>query len=215
MSRSRRVLVLLVVLVAAFLAWPYLPLTNSNALGRSDGAAAVRAQVEAVRRSTRAAAEALTDVERFSSELGQARTAVPLEPSLVELIDMLDAAASAAQLEWRAGSPSPVPLSNFESSSAVPPNADIWQITMSVSGTTDGVGRVLDSLRRLDRLVTVVSVSIQPGDGVVNGELVLRYYTSAGDPAAIEAEQEPAEDGLKADQPPSQAAPTGEDFNDE
>jgi ABC-type amino acid transport substrate-binding protein len=193
-SRSRRVLIILGVVVVGVLAWPYLPFADRDGGGADTAQSAelLRAQTGEIQRQTLVASEALTDVEGFSADLGRARAAVPVEPSLVELIDMLDAAATAAQLEWRAGTPTAVPLADFSGDDALPANAEVWQLTMSVSGVTTGVNRLLDSLRNLDRLVTVVSVSIQSADegaGEVTGSLVLRYYTSAGDPAALEAEQ--------------------------
>jgi len=176
-NRSRAFIVVLAVGVGGYVGLPYLP----DGAEMLSGATAAQEQAADLQVKTAKADEALTDPEGFGKALAAARAAVPVEPGLPEMIDMLEAAVVASGMRWTSGSPAPAASDGSSSS---------WTMNLTLRGSTEQVPALLSSLRDLERLVVVDSVQLR-GDRDATVVVSLRFFAATGSPDSFE---KPAED---------------------
>jgi hypothetical protein len=196
-SRSRKMLWALAILVVGFIGYSSLPDAGELLSG-----ATAKEQATAVLRDQLAVADAaLTDEEAFLFELEQARVAVPRSPDLPAVIDVLEETVRRSGMRWTSGAPS-----GQESSPDV--SQDSWQISMTVSGTAQQVPALLDAIRGLDRLVVVDSVQVRSDGAGVIAQISARFFALQGEPLAFESA--PGETSASSPEESGENASTGE-----
>jgi Tfp pilus assembly protein PilO len=169
MSRSRKILWTLAVLVVGYIGLSSLPSGTEMLSGARD----TESQIDEVRKRIARANDAAGDLDTFTSQLDVARRAVPVEPELPAVIDALDGAVRAAGMRWISGSPS-----------AADSDESNWKMSLTLTGSSRDVGRLLDNIRALDRLVVIDSVQVR-GDRDATILLALRFFAAQGDPKSF------------------------------
>lgn len=177
MSRSRKMLWALAILVVGYIGLSSLP-SGAELLS---GARETESQIDELRERIELADQAAADTE-FANELETARTAVPVDPELPAVIDLIDGAVRAANMRWISGSPS---AADGEGSS--------WTMSLTLTGSSRDTARLLDGIRALPRLVVVDSVQVR-GDRDATILLSLRFFAAEGDPASFPASDDQAPD---------------------
>lgn len=172
MNRSRAFIMVLATGVIGYVGLPYLP----DGAEMLSGATAAKEQAASLRAKAAKADQALTDQEGFGQALAAARTAVPVEPGLPEMIDKLETAVVASGMRWTSGSPAPAAADGSSSS---------WTMNLTLRGSADQVPALLSSLRDLDRLVVVDSVQLR-GDLDATVVVSLRFFAAVGSPESFE-----------------------------
>jgi hypothetical protein len=192
MSRSRKILWALAILVVGYIGYGALP----DAGEMLSGARTKDAERESLISQIGLADEAALGGEVFLRDLDAARVAVPVEPDLPELIANLDQTIKVSGMRWTSGAPSPQDAGFREGGNGE------WQFSMTVSGDMERVPSLLGELRDLERLVSVDSVQVRSEGTGVTVQISLRFFAFPGDPLAFDAPsdvpagtQDPAVDG--------------------
>lgn len=148
----------------------------------------VRAQAAVINDSAAEAEAVRSDRAAFDARALPYVTAVPDDPDFAGLIDSVSAAADAAGVELRSGSPS---SSSSSVSSGGSPDEDDedapsgsvreWELDMEVTGPAQGVAVFLDSVRNSPRLVVIDSLDLSTdSDGVVTLDVESRFFSTGG-----------------------------------
>jgi len=193
-SRSRKILWALAVLVVGYIGYGSLP----DAGEMLSGARAKDAERDVLRGQIDMADEALADRDGFLAELESLRAAVPTEPSLPDVISDLDRVVRGSGMRWSAGAPSP------RDAGLLADGTGQWQLSMTVSGEEDGLLALLDGVGRLERQVTVESVQVRNEGADLVVQLSVRFYALPGDPLAFDV---PAADDVPVDDVPVDDVP--------
>lgn len=117
----------------------------------------------------------LTDEEAFAARMAKAETAIPGVMAVPDLIDTLSQEASAANLIWLSGTPTPSAEAGGLGSAS--------SLVISVrtadgatgAATVTSVGNFLDRVRELNRLVVVDRVNVTASEGTATIEV--RFFS--------------------------------------
>ena len=176
MSRSRKALWFLAVLVVGYIGYGSLP----DAGEMLSGARAKDAERDVLLSQVALADEAILGADTFLAELDALRTAVPVDPDLPGVIADLDRAVRASGMRWSAGAPSPLDAGLLEGGTGQ------WRLAMTLSGGSDDLLAFLDEVARLERLVTVESLQVRGEGADFVAQIAVRFYALPGDPLAFD-----------------------------
>jgi len=182
-TRSRKILWALAVLVVGYIGYGSLPDAGEMLSGARQKDAERTATLEQIR----LADEAIRGNELFLEDLEQMRAAIPRDPDLPTVIAALDRTVKNIGMRWTSGAPSPQDAGILEDGNGQ------WQLSMTVSGDLSRVPLLLRELRGLERLVTVDSVQIRTEGSGVTAQLSVRFFALPGDPLAFPEEVVPAD----------------------
>lgn len=184
MTRSRKMIWALAILVVGYIGYSSLPDAGAMLSGARDKDAARLVTLEQIA----LADEALADEEAFLAELETARAAVPADPDLPAVIDALDETIRRVGMRWTSGAPSAQDTGFQETGQGE------WQLSMTVSGDVRSLPLLLDALRAQSRLIAVDSVQLRnEGAGVVV-QISARFFAFPGDPLAFDTPTDPSAD---------------------
>lgn len=175
MTRSRKILWALAVLVVGYIGYGALP----DAGETLSGAREKDTEREITQEQIRLADEALLGAEVFTRDLEDLRVAVPRDPDLPAVIAALDRTVKSVGMRWTSGAPSPQDAGLLEDGNGQ------WQLSMTVSGDLSRVPVFLRELRDLERLIVVDSVQVRTEGAGVTAQLSVRFYALPGDPLAF------------------------------
>lgn len=178
MSRSRKILWTLAILVVGYIGVSSLP----SGAAMLSGARSTEAETDELLARIALADEAAADPS-FDASLEEARSAVPVHPELPTIIDLLDGAVRSAGMRWISGSPS-----------AASSEGSGWTMALTLTGSARDTTRLLDALHTLPRLVVVDSVQVR-GDVDATILLSVRFFTAEGDPESFRVETDKAASG--------------------
>lgn len=169
MTRSRKIIWALAITIVGYIGVSSLP-SGAQMLS---GARETQAKVDELRERITRTNQVTQDLETFTSDLEAARQAIPVQPELPAVIDLLDAAVRSANMRWISGAPS-----------AADSEENTWKMSLTLTGSARDVTRLLDNIRQLPRLVVVDSVQVR-GDRDATVLLSLRFFAAAGDPESF------------------------------
>lgn len=176
MTRSRKILWLFAVVVVGYIGSSSLP--SGTAL--VSGARSKEAAATDLRTKIAKADSALSDTANFATNLAIARSLVPVQPDLPEVIALIDGAVKLSGLRWLSGAPSAVSADTIESFQQ-------WTLLLTLSGSARALPSFLQNLHALPRLIVVDSVQIR-GDREATISITLRFFAAVGAPEAFAAE---------------------------
>ncbi len=169
MTRSRKILWLMAILIVGYIGVSSLP-SGAQML---TGARETQAEVDELRGRITRTDQATQDLDAFTRDLEAARKAVPVQPELPEVIDLLDSAVRSANMRWISGAPS-----------AADSEESTWKMSLTLTGSARDVTRLLDNISQLPRLVVIDSLQVR-GDRDATVLLSLRFFAAAGDPESF------------------------------
>lgn len=179
MTRSRKMLWALAVMVVGYVGYSSMP-SGAELLS---GARDTEAKIAEVRSRLDVADAAARDKENFTENLETARLAVPVDPSLPDVIDAIDASARTAGLSWLSGSPS-----------AAEGDGQTWRLSLTLAGDSRNVPKFVEAIAGLPRLLVIDSLQVR-GDRDATIQVALRFFATPGDPDSYPSDQSAGQEG--------------------
>ena len=166
MSRKRKLIWLIVLILSAVLLYPSLP-SMEPIISDTNSINVVTRDIEI---KTEQARSAQDKGDTFILELESVRKQIPSNPDLESLVDELSVRIAGVGMRWTDGSPGALEQSNAEATYRT------WQLSLTIQGPQSSVLPLLDSIATMDRTVTLDSVSIRAEGQQVVVSLNAKFY---------------------------------------
>lgn len=166
MSRKRKLIWLVVLVLSAVLLYPSLP-SLKPIISDTNGINVVIRDTEI---KTEQAQSAQDKGDEFISELESLRKQIPSNPDLESLVDELSARIASVGMRWTDGSPGALEQPSEEGTYRT------WQLSLTILGPSGSVPLLLESIATMNRTVTLDSMSVRAEGQQVVVSLNAKFY---------------------------------------
>ena len=166
MSRTRKLIWLMICLISAVVLYPSIPSLEPIVSDINDIDMSIRETEIKIDQAQGAQDKG----ETFISELDSLRKQVPSNPELESLVVELSARIASVGMRWTDGSPGALEQSNEEATYRT------WQLSLTIQGPPSSVPILLESIKTMERTVTIDSMSVRSEGQQVIVSLNAKFY---------------------------------------